>query len=56
MKLQGASTDEIAEGYPALTARMVDLAEIWAAAHAAHGRPRKMSEQNSFGAKWGWPA
>jgi uncharacterized protein (DUF433 family) len=24
MKLQGAATDEIIEGYPALTARMVD--------------------------------
>ncbi|MBY3122550.1 MULTISPECIES: DUF433 domain-containing protein [Rhizobium] len=45
MKLQGAATDEIVEGYPALTARMVDLAEIWAAAHPARGRPRKMSEQ-----------
>jgi uncharacterized protein (DUF433 family) len=45
MKLQGAATDEITEGYPALTARMVDLAEIWAAAHPARGRPRKLSEQ-----------
>ncbi|MCM5689727.1 DUF433 domain-containing protein [Sinorhizobium meliloti] len=45
MKLQGAATDEIVEGYPALTARMVDLAEIWVAAHPARGRPRKLSEQ-----------
>ncbi|NKM22748.1 DUF433 domain-containing protein [Rhizobium laguerreae] len=45
MKLQGAATDEIVEGYPALTARMVDLAEIWVAAHPALGRPRKLSEQ-----------
>ena len=45
MKLQGAPTDEIVEGYPALTARMVDLAEIWVAAHPARGRPRKLSEQ-----------
>ncbi|MBY3171603.1 DUF433 domain-containing protein [Rhizobium sp. 25PS6] len=45
MRLQGAATDEIVEGYPALTARMVDLAEIWVAAHPARGRPRKLSEQ-----------
>ncbi|MGO7169626.1 DUF433 domain-containing protein [Rhizobium leguminosarum] len=45
MKLQGAATDEIVEGYPALTARMVDLAEIWVAAHPARGRPRTLSEQ-----------
>lgn len=45
MKLQGAATDEITGGYPALTARMVDLAEIWVAAHPARGRPRKLSEQ-----------
>lgn len=45
MKSQGAATDEIVEGYPALTARMVDLAEIWVAAHPARGRPRKLSEQ-----------
>ena len=45
IKLQGATTDEIVEGYPALTKRMVDLAEIWVAAHPARGRPRKLSEQ-----------
>ncbi len=45
MKLHGAGTDEIVEGYPALTARMVELAEIWVAAHPARGRPRKLSEQ-----------
>lgn len=44
MKAQGASTDEIVEGYPALTARMVELAEIWTAANPARGRPRKLSE------------
>ncbi|NHT77678.1 DUF433 domain-containing protein [Ferranicluibacter rubi] len=44
MKAQGASTLEIVEGYPSLTARMIDLAEIWAAAHPARGRPRKLSE------------
>lgn len=45
MKAQGASTVEIVEGYPSLTERMVELAEIWAAAHPARGRPRKLSEQ-----------
>nr|WP_202190063.1 DUF433 domain-containing protein [Ensifer sp. LCM 4579] len=45
MKAQGASTAEIVEGYPSLTERMVELAEIWAAAHPARGRPRKLSEQ-----------
>lgn len=45
MKRQGASTGEILEGYPALTARMVELAEIWTAAHPARGRPKKLSEQ-----------
>jgi len=45
MKKQGADAIEIVEGYPALTARMVDLAEIWVAAHPTSGRPRKLSEQ-----------
>lgn len=45
MKLQGASTEEIVEGYPSVTARMVELAEIWTAAHPARGRPKKLSEQ-----------
>lgn len=44
MKVQGASTEEIVEGYPSLSERMVALAEIWAAAHPARGRPRKLSE------------
>ncbi|HCD86003.1 MAG TPA: hypothetical protein DEQ45_19650 [Agrobacterium sp.] len=44
MKAQGATTVEIVEGYPSLTARMVELAEIWTAAHPARGRPRKLSE------------
>jgi uncharacterized protein (DUF433 family) len=44
MKAQGASTNEIVDGYPSLTERMVELAEIWAAAHPARGRPRKLSE------------
>ncbi|AIC30108.1 hypothetical protein IE4771_PB00382 (plasmid) [Rhizobium etli bv. mimosae str. IE4771] len=45
MRAQGGSTAEIVEGYPSLTERMVELAEIWAAAHPARGRPRKLSEQ-----------
>lgn len=45
MKQQGASSEEIIEGYPSVTARMVELAEIWAAAHPARGRPKKLSEQ-----------
>jgi uncharacterized protein (DUF433 family) len=45
MKLQGASTAEIVDGYPSVTARMVELAEIWTAAHPARGRPKKLSEQ-----------
>lgn len=44
MKAQGASTEEIVEGYPAMTGRMVELADIWTAAHPARGRPRKLSE------------
>jgi len=35
MKAQGASTAEIVDGYPSVTARMVELAEIWSAAHPA---------------------
>lgn len=45
MKGQGASTEEIAEGYPSLTERMIELAEMWAAAHPARGRPRKLADQ-----------
>lgn len=48
MRRQGASIQEIVDGYPALTSRMVELSEIWAAAHPARGRPRKLSD---FGIK-----
>lgn len=44
MKTQGATIEEIVEGYPSLTMRMVELAEIWTAAHPARGRPRKLSD------------
>lgn len=47
MKAQGATTAEIVDGYPSLTMRMVELAEIWTAAHPVRGRPRKLSD---FGA------
>jgi len=45
MKQQGASSAEIVDGYPSVTARMVELAEIWTAAHPARGRPKKLSDQ-----------
>lgn len=45
MKQQGAGAAEIVEGYPSVTTRMVELAEIWTAAHPARGRPKKLSEQ-----------
>lgn len=45
MRTQGAGTAEIVDGYPSLTERMVELADIWAVAHPARGRPRKLSEQ-----------
>lgn len=45
MLAQGAEAAEILEGYPALTPRMLRLAEIWAAAHPTRGRPRKLSDQ-----------
>lgn len=45
MRAQGATSEEIVEGYPALTPRMIDLAEIWTAAHPARGRPKNLSEQ-----------
>ncbi|WP_315927451.1 DUF433 domain-containing protein [Mesorhizobium sp. SP-1A] len=45
MKVQGATTEEIVEGYPSLTTRLVELAEIWAAAHPARGRPKRLEDQ-----------
>ncbi|MBY5735527.1 DUF433 domain-containing protein [Rhizobium leguminosarum] len=45
MKQQGASIEEIVGGYPSVTARMVELADIWTAAHPARGRPKRLSEQ-----------
>ena len=45
MRAQGATVQELLEGYPALTARMIEFAEIWTAAHPARGRPKTLSEQ-----------
>lgn len=45
MLLQGASVEEIVEGYRPLTARMVELARVWSAAHPARGRPKVWAEQ-----------
>lgn len=42
-KARGASTEEIIQSYPSFTPRMVELAEIWSAAHPPRGRPRKSS-------------
>lgn len=45
MLAQGADEVEILDGYPGLTARMIDLARIWTAAHPTRGRPKKLSDQ-----------
>lgn len=45
MIAQGADEAELLEGYPRLTARMIELAKIWAAAHPARGRPKKLAAQ-----------
>ena len=45
MMAQGATPTEILEGYPSISSRMMELAEIWTAAHPARGRPRKLSQQ-----------
>lgn len=45
MRNQGADVEELLEGYPSLSARMIELAEIWTAAHPARGRPKTLSEQ-----------
>jgi uncharacterized protein (DUF433 family) len=44
MTAQGVAREDILEGYPALDSRMVELAEIWTAAHPARGRPRTLAE------------
>lgn len=44
MRTQGATVEEIVAGYPSLTVRMVELAEIWTTAHPVSGRPPKLSD------------
>lgn len=41
----GASRDEILDGYPALTRRLLELAVIWSRANPARGRPRKLEDR-----------
>ncbi len=45
MLAQGADEEDLLEGYPSLTARMIELARIWTAAHPTRGRPKKLSDQ-----------
>lgn len=45
MVSQGADEAELLEGYPGLTARMIKLSSIWAAAHPARGRPKRLAAQ-----------
>ncbi len=45
MLAAGASAGEILEGYPKLTARMLELSKIWVAAHPRRGRPKSLSDQ-----------
>ncbi len=44
MLASGADADEILEGYPSLTRRMLDLSAIWAAAHPQRGRPKSLAD------------
>jgi uncharacterized protein (DUF433 family) len=43
MRTQDATAEEIVAGYPSLTVRMVELAEIWTTAHPVSSRPPKLS-------------
>lgn len=45
MRAQGADDSEILSGYPKLTARQLELAEIWAAAHPRRGRPKSLADR-----------
>ena len=40
----GATVEELLSGYPKLTARLLDLARIWVAAHPRRGRPKSLSD------------
>jgi uncharacterized protein (DUF433 family) len=45
MLADGASEDEVAEGYPALDRRRIALSRIWAAAHPRRGRPKSLKDR-----------
>lgn len=40
----GAAPEDLLSGYPKLTARMLDLARIWATAHPRRGRPKRLGD------------
>ena len=40
----GASVEELLAGYPKLTARLLDLARTWVAAHPRRGRPKSLGD------------
>jgi uncharacterized protein (DUF433 family) len=40
----GASAAELLSGYPKLTARMIELARVWVAAHPRRGRPKSLKD------------
>jgi uncharacterized protein (DUF433 family) len=42
---QGVGEAEILDGYPGLTARHLELARIWAAAHPRRGRPKSLADR-----------
>lgn len=44
MKSQGATAEEIVAGFPSVTVRMVELAEIWTMAHPVSGCPFRLSD------------
>lgn len=46
MLRDGASEAELLEGYPKLNARRLELARVWAAAHPAVGRPKKLPDRS----------
>jgi uncharacterized protein (DUF433 family) len=40
----GASAEDLLSGYPRLSARVLDLARIWAVAHPRRGRPKSLGD------------
>jgi uncharacterized protein (DUF433 family) len=45
MLRDGASEKEILDGYPKLSSRMLELANLWAIAHPGRGRPRNSASE-----------